>query len=1454
MVESRKNPDVEDLSLGIDVGSATIGYVLVNREADLIESRYVTHRGDIHGSLHRLLQDLPPGRIGYIGVNPQGRAFLRTGVPVNDQVALIEGVRHHDPACRDILHVGAEQFGLIQLDKDGRYRRYISNTGCAAGTGSFLDQQAGRLGLNGSAELSALALRFEGTPPRIATRCAVFAKTDLIHAQQKGHRVEAICAGLCEGVARNILDTVTRGSDITGPCVMTGGVALNGKVVEYIRMLSGVSFRPVPHPALMPAFGMALVALRTGESVPSIRTPSDLVAEKPAERRYYYSPLADEPFHMEPVPLFRRFIYEDVETEIFTRPVRDREVPVALGIDIGSTSTKAALMGPDAVMIAGFYTRTRGQPIRAVQRIMRGIRDIGDQYGIRFRIQSAGTTGSGRKFIHHVLHSDRAIDEISAHARAAVHLNPDVDTIIEIGGQDSKFTMMDQGRIVFSVMNYVCAAGTGSFLEEQAERLGVSLDAYNESAEKARAPLTSDRCTVFMERDLNQLLHLGFKKEELLAAALHSVRDNYLTKVAHMHKIGQVIAFQGATARNRGLVKAFERKLGRPILVSPYCHLTGAMGVCLILMDQNVELNRRFRTNFDQDEIHISEITCQDCPNHCKLNHIRVAGEELTWGHLCGKDEGAGPLKPENMGLIDRREKILADPAMPARTGIHIPHGISISVPDLSESVEKARQAVGRLQKQLDLKIPRLKLFRPEPSGREQPDETFCIGLPNTLYFMDSLPLWRKFFTDLGCKVRLSGTKADTLETGRRISGAEFCSPMSLLHGHARALLERCDFLFMPVILQQWTSGTSKSYCYYSNYAVSLIQNNPQLNCADRIMAPLLLTGDSAERQAHLIHESMPRIMRDRFPAEEIRTVLKRSILWFREKQRILRKTTEEAISGLDDTGVILLGRPYIVLDDRVNNRLLHRLAAMDLPLVYQDMLAYDGRHIEAGRDIVSWNHWFYGDMILRTAENIARSPFLFPIYMTAFKCAPDAFLIPYFRNVMDQSGKPYLILQLDEHHGVEGYDTRLEAAVETFRNHRRRESSTQNVTVTVKRHIEKKTYLLPNYDPLSTLLVSAAFRRHGINALPIIETEETVKASVRLNDGQCLPVSAIVQAIAHTVHTCGLVPEHTAVFINAISQLSCNFPQYPVFIRQLMERIGGGLEKMDVFATTPSMTGLPVAVLIDVYTGYLLGGLLQRMACRIRPREAFTGSVEEILGEGVADLARAIEKHGDREKVFRNLVTRFERVPRRPDRLELPRVAIIGDLYVRDNHIFNQNLIQEIEQSGAEVITTPYNYMVRLMASKYFRNLVSRREYLTLTFQKTLLSAMGRFDRRFFNIAAPVLQDKMPDFSAGFLRHLDAYHLTLKHDGESSQNVMKIFFLLKHYPDIRLFVHVNPVFCCPALVSESLFKRIEKDTGVPVVSITYDGTQTPHNRVLIPYLHYLGETEGAKANTSRTV
>lgn len=1440
----------KSLYLGIDVGSVSISYALLDRNKQLIKSEYFLHQGNIVESLETALQNIDFSHVHQLVYNHKAAEFFNCGTAVNEQIAHIEAIRLSGKIPRSLFNIGGETFGLILFDEKGKYKKYISNSSCAAGTGAFLDQQAERLGLTGSSELSKLADSFEGEPPKIATRCAVFAKTDLTHFQQNGYSLPAISAGLCKGLASNIIDTLLSGITLSPSIVLVGGVSRNQKVVQYLSEIIGFDIEVPDHSEKSVAIGCAAIAAKNKKFYQI--SNKKILKKHPKNKEYFFPPLKSNFSTFPDFTKHTQYLSNNVEVDLYNDFPNTNKIPVYLGIDIGSTSTKAILMQPEdkqQKILLGLYTRTMAQPIKAVQSILKVLTEIENKNRVKFNFLGVGTTGSGRKFIQKVLNTDFVVDEITAHARAAYNLNKKIDTIIEIGGQDSKFTILKNGQVTFSVMNYVCAAGTGSFIEEQAKRLNVPLDKYADLASGTPSPLTSDRCTVFMERDLNHLLSLGYSKEELLAATLHSVRDNYLAKVANTSKIGNVICFQGATAKNRALVSAFEQKLKKPIFVSRYCHLTGALGVCLLMHEQSLKQSDFRGINFYKESIKVNDEICELCKNHCKLKRVYVANDSFVWGFLCGRDE-TGKMRKS----IRRKEFDL----LKSR---RIVFNAQKDLKKQKKKIQKLKFGNFKnleLEKSLDNLISGIEInwlnlrhtlftVTNEELIQKFKKNKIKIGIPEALYLHEYTPFWKMFFKKLGYPVIVSRTKKGLLKKGKEISGAEFCAPMSCWHGHIDYLNKQADFIFLPQIFEEGDNEDAKKYCYYSNYAVALIQNLNTLQLEKKCISPIINLQKSDLSNIQKIYDSLPTELKFIQTPGEIQEAFKSAWQWYMGRKNQLTDIFQRQFKNTNDISVVLMGRPYLVMDADMSKNIPKKFTDLGIKTFFQDMLPKpDIENIALVKDFDYWNHWIFGEQILFAAEYIVQNPGLYPVYLTAFKCSPDSFILNYFKEIMDVYQIPYLILQVDEHDSDTGYETRIEAAIRSFRNHFHQSIESDRTLPKVqslKVYDKNHTVLIPNYDHLSCRLISAAFMHAGYDSKLIEQSQSTILSSLRLNDGQCLPVSTIVQGAMETIQRYKLDPQRTSLFMNAITRLSCNFPQYPIMAKKLLEQNAQGFEKVNLFATEFDMRGFPFDVITNVYCSYLLGGLIRRLACKIRPYELKTGTTDEIMNRSCEKLYHCIATGASKEKTFKEIVSDFAKIETKDFNRNRPKVGIIGDLYVRDNDSINQHLIYDLEKYGAEVVTTPFTYVLRILSVKHIHLLKNDGKYWSLVRHKLLIELLEKFERRYYDIARPVLNENFPTIKENLFENLEKYKLSIQHGGETVQNILKIFSMLDHYKDISLFVHVNPIFCCPGLVSESLFKSIENDVGVPIVSITYDGTSTNRNEVLAPYLHFLNES-----------
>ncbi len=983
--------------LGIDVGSLFVGVVLINDKQEVVKSSYERHAGEPVLTAKRILIDYPLDRVLNVVRTGSGGGGLDMigGDFIDPVVSGVEGVKALVPDARNIIQIGGGSFSLTRLAEDGTYQRSAINSACASGTGAFLDQQSLRLQVPPT-ELAERAMRYGKRPPAVATRCAVFAKSDMIHLQQEGFTVDAIAAGLCAGLGTSTVDGLLGGRALTGKTAIIGGVAINSVVAGSVREKLGVEVVVPEHPTLIGAFGAANVALHRSiedadsvkfdflplhdytESVGGASAKSDL--RPPLELKLSNYP--DFVWH-------DHWVNED-NSEIAIIEPRSGMVTVTFGVDIGSTSTKAVFLDQERKVVGWIYRKTAGNPIKAVQLLMKAAIEMENRGGFTLDVKGVGTTGSGRKMIGALIGADLATNEITAHATAAVFIDPEVDTIIELGGQDAKFTQLQNGMVYNSIMNYVCAAGTGSFIEEQSLKLGIPLVDYADRAMGKPCPLTSDRCTVYMERDLDLLLARGWNRDQVAAAVLHSVRDNYLNKVVGGLMIGDHVYFQGATARNKALVAAFEVELGKEIKVSPYCHLTGALGMC-ILVDERLPMEKRslkFKgLQFANAKVEADYEACELCHNNCNLSLIKTDEGTLAWGLKCGRDYG------------EKKVKVKDNPTY--------------------EWLRKRQNAWLSLD-----------TVKPSPHSVKG-----TVGILQSLGTYGYYPFWKKFVEMLGYQPILSArTSEKTMHAGTEITSAEYCAPVVASHGHAMEMLRngKVDWLLVPHMLREPSAPgfTDAHFCCYVQAHPGVLKSAAGLPDTHKILSPIVLFNRPDAEIARALREGLQPLGVTEAEVLNALKAARDAQQQFANKALAYGKEALDFVEQSQGLGLVCIGRPYNSLDAGLTLDLPRKMAAMGYPVFYQDMLPYDLNSILPE---FSNMYWHYGQKILATAQYVAQHPRLFGVYFTNFMCGPDSYIMTYFKEVMNRVGKPYLCLQFDGHGADAGYLTRVEAALESF-------------------------------------------------------------------------------------------------------------------------------------------------------------------------------------------------------------------------------------------------------------------------------------------------------------------------------------------------------------------------------------------------------------------------------------
>ncbi|HYL16349.1 MAG TPA: acyl-CoA dehydratase activase [Terriglobales bacterium] len=901
----------------------------------------------------------------------------------NEFLAVAKAVKIFYPEVRTLFEMGGEAAKFLRLEPSAESKYlgivdYQPNGDCAAGTGSFIDQQASRL-LYSVEEVGAAACAAD-CAARVAGRCSVFAKTDMIHAQQKGYSTEQILKGLCEAVARNFKSSIVKGRLVVPPVAFVGAVSNNQSVrkalQETFKLQDSEFFVPDLY-CWLNALGAALLEME------EVRKRSFSSLQQLQEHARAGKSFAScDPLSLENVVLLRDRVAPAPPLE----PARKAEA--YLGIDVGSVSTNLVVLDAAGRLLKEIYVPTAGRPIEMVTA---GLQEIQAELGDLLDIRGVGTTGSGRELTGELVGADTVNDEITAHKTGAMHVCRElgmepVDTIFEIGGQDSKFIRIDHGVVVDFTMNEACAAGTGSFLEEQAEKLGISI-----KGEFARLALASknpvrlgERCTVFMARDVTGLLLNGAQLGDLCAGLAYSVATNYLNRVVRDRKVGNVIYFQGGTAYNDAVAAAFAKILGKPIIVPPHNGVIGAIGMALLARErmQHAGKPSRFR-GYDLNRVEFTsrDFVCRACSNYCDMKEFVIQGQKSYWGDKCSdkfRKRSHTDRQPVIEDLIAFRDDQLVAP-LKAKNG-----------------------------------------------GRG------TVGIPRAMFFYDRFPFWCTYLQKLGFDVVVSPpTDGRIVGLGDELAIAQPCFPIQVAHGHVDALLQLgVDYVLLPNVVNSETPDerVQSKLCPWNQTLPFVVRAAPRLDGArGKILAPTVHFRYGSKRVEKELHELARSLGRSSGESDRATAAAYAAQESFKDK---LLQAGDRAFHTLQTTGepaIVLIGRPYNLYDRGVNCDIPRKLRTLyGINVLPFDFLRLDVEDISQINDNMYWNS---GRLILAAARITQRYSNLHWVYVSNFKCGPDSYIKSF---INDASQKPGLLLQFDGHSNDAGYLTRCEAYLDS--------------------------------------------------------------------------------------------------------------------------------------------------------------------------------------------------------------------------------------------------------------------------------------------------------------------------------------------------------------------------------------------------------------------------------------
>jgi predicted CoA-substrate-specific enzyme activase len=1365
-----------NLYLGIDIGSVSIKTALVDEKGGVHAETYTRLKGDpasaLANELGILTAKYPVARIKAAGITGSGGKQVAAVIGarfINEILAQSGFAGQYHPDARTVIEMGGEDAKLISLVRGGagggvKIEDFSMNAACAAGTGSFLDQQANRLHLS-IEEFSSLALESK-TPPRIAGRCSVFAKSDMIHLQQIATPDYDIVAGLCYAMARNFKATVGKGKKFHAPLLFLGGVAANlgmrRAFRDVLKLPEGAMTVP-GHFITSGAIGAALVVMKQPEAVIPYRGVSALVDHLASTKKRAHT-------GMDPLA---------APGGIMPNPGRDAAagadglIEAWLGVDVGSVSTNVVVIDRKMRVLSKRYLPTAGRPIEAVKL---GLAEVGAEVGHAVKILGAGTTGSGRYLTGDMIGADVVRNEITAQATAAAVIDPLVDTIFEIGGQDSKFISLRDGVVVDFEMNKACAAGTGSFLEEQAERLGIRIKGeFEDRAFCAASPCRfGERCTVFMESDLVHSMNTGSGVEELTAGLAYSIVYNYLNKVVAGKRVGDRIFFQGGVAANRAVVAAFETITGKPVTVPPHHEVTGAIGAAILALRAGAGTSGFKGFDLSKRSYKVTTFECAECANRCDIKRVSFDGEKpLFYGSRCEK--------------YDVKRKSAEASALP------------------------------------DLFAERDELLEAAVVPREVSRDARTIGIPRMLYVNDFLPYWQVFFGELGFRVVLSEKTNRTL-VNRAIesSAAETCFPAKVAIGHIQDLLDKkVDVLFLPSFIQfpasHGQAGNSQA-CPYAQALPYIAKASIKFGDAT-VIEPVLLLQDERhfEKSMQEIGKSLGKNRRSVKRAQRIAWSVQENY------HVVAEQRGREVLSTLKagEKALVLVGRNYNTCDTGLNMNLPSKIRDLGFQAIPMDFLPLHQVDLSDQEDM----YWRSGQKIMAAARIIHGHKELFPLYITNFGCGPDSFITHFFRQEMNS--KPFLQLEIDEHSADAGAITRIEAFLDSLNNVKEDRPAAAFAILNKgngNRSLRpKKVYFPPMTDHAFAL--AAAFRACGVETEVLPESDdETVRIGREHTSGrECYPLALTTGDMIKATRRPGFEPDQSAFFMPT-GRGPCRFGQYHRYHRQVLDKLG--LEQVRILAPMQDESLHSDVSMFDKdfvlmsWRGVYAVDMLQKALWETRPHEKEQGQTDRVYQAALGKVTTAIEQRNDLLPILREVYDDFMNV--KISERTKPVIGVVGEIYIRSNRFSNEDVVRQIEKLGGEAWVAPISEWLLYVNESAKVSARMNRSWKDLLKAYLTAHVQHNDEKRFlsgFNGSLRSLHE--PSIAKTLQRALPYIHHSF--EGEAVLSVGKAIDYIGR--GASGLVNVMPFTCMPGTIATAVLKRVrEEHDNIPLLNIAYEG------------------------------
>ncbi len=1375
-------------SLGICLGASRISAVLIAKDQTgqyAIERNFSEpHDGDVSTALKNLLTHCDATHIGITG-----RKFRNlVAVPSISEAEAIEIAYAHAKNryrdCDTIVSAGGETFLVYKLDPEGRISTVFTGNKCASGTGEFFLQQLKRMDVSID---EAMAIVEKDAPYTVAGRCSVFCKSDCTHALNKGMAKGRVIAGLCQMMGNKILELLHKSR--AQKILFIGSTTKNHTMLHFIKQeLNDTAEMVVADEATyFEALGASIWAMEND----SLLTNKETILKEQSEQHSFVF-----------LPALRDFESKvTFKTMLHVAPEANAEYIV--GLDVGSTTTKAVLMRrSDLALSASIYLRTNGDPILASRQCYA---ELLKQTPVPIQVVAVGVTGSGRQIAGIHAQTDGVVNEIIAHATAAVHFDPEVDTIFEIGGQDAKYTYITNMVPSDYAMNEACSAGTGSFLEEAAkETMGIdTLEIAGIALGSTAPPNFNDQCSAFISSDIKTAIQEGIKKEDVVAGLVYSICQNYTNRVKGNRLVGKKVFMQGGVCYNRAIPMAMASLTGKEIIVPPEPGLMGAYGVALDIKNK-LDLGLLTKQSFDLAELANREVkydkpfVCaggkEKCDRKCQINMICIDDKKFPFGGACNKYYNMRKnvdYNIEDLDLVALREHLTFETyAKPAIT----------------------------------------------LNGKK-------VGMIKSLLTNSLYPLYHAFFSNLGYEVVLADQINDD---GIERKGAAFCYPVEQSHGFLQSLLHQpVDYLFLPHVMGMFVkNGIDASVTcplvqgepYYLKTAF------PELKTLN-VLSPMIdfSNGFAAAKEVFI---AMGRELG--IDKNQCNHAFEAAVANFQAYQRQMKAIGKDVLAKLHDEpakiGIVLFGRPYSALSKNANMGIPHKFASRG-----QLIIPWEFMNMEEETPI---HHmfWSMGQLLLKTAQTVKNDDQLFGTYITNFSCGPDSFIIGYFRDILGQ--KPSLTLELDSHTADAGIDTRIEAFLDVIKSYRELTSkqplpagkeyreaelvvengksfiiTSNNEKVALKD--PRVELIVPSMGEIGSRLLAASIRHAGAKARYLSPATEDDLVVGRSNSSckECLPYILVAGSVLRDIAKRQNEDELRVYFI-VDSSGPCRFGQYHIAIKRLIQKFQ--IKNVVILSLTSDngYAGLGSDFQLRAWQSILISDVLADIYSALLVMPKHKEQAMGIFQHHLALIEATVEK-GSWRQVKRSLEQcsqELAKIPTKQTIEDTPSIALLGEIFVRIDGFSRKYLVETMAEKGIMVKVAPVTEFV------YFCDFILEKAYYHVKSSfvtRTMSLVKSYFKKRYEKKVKQILAKSgfytyhLIDVATmtGNTEHLISPRFTA---GDATLTVASA--LNEIVDEVDGVISISPFGCMPSRIAEAIISE----------TISQEKTKITHDQELV--------------------